>query len=182
MPIRNKQRFSIPHSGPLRGAGPLNVPHIYQEQKNWCWAACAGMVLHYYNSAGVAQCRFANQALGQSSCCQFPNSSICDLPLQDLQITQLFTAYGLKTSYSAKSVGFGTLVSEINSGRPVEVAFSWNGGGGHVALVVETSIINNRQVVRVNDPKNGAGGVYYSDLQNAYGLGKWDATWTSIQP
>ena len=181
MSIRISTKVKIPRTGIIRGAGPLNVPMIKQEQRNWCWAACADMILHYYGNPGITQCQLANWAFGQSSCCQIPSSTLCDNGIGDAKISQLFSVYGLRSSYTANYVAYGILDIEIGSRRPVEVGYTWNGGGGHVAVVIETTVISGRQVVSVNDPGYGPGSVYYPDLLTAYGLGRWDATWTGIQ-
>ncbi|OGX85080.1 hypothetical protein BEN47_15290 [Hymenobacter lapidarius] len=181
MPIRVSTKTVIPIGNGILRVAALNVPMIMQEQSNWCWAACADMLLYYYGNPGVTQCQLANWAFGQTACCQIPSSTICNQPLPDARISQLLTAYGLRSSYSTRAEGFGTLVLEIGAGRPVEVGLAWRSGGGHVVLVVDAIGLSGRQVVRVNDPAVGSGGMNYSDLQTAYGQGVWDATWVGIQ-
>lgn len=180
MAIKNTKKNDIPLNGTFRGAGSLNVPMIKQEQKNWCWAACANMILHYYKRAET-QCRLSNWAFNQSLCCQTPNSQACDRGLSDAGITQLFSSRYLHSSYIANSVSYVKLDAEISANRPVEVGYSWTNGGGHVAVVIATVIINGREAVRVNDPAYGSVGVYFSDLLLAYGMGRWDATWIEIK-
>jgi hypothetical protein len=181
MPIKNTRRAKITPAPLGLGAGPLGVPMIKQEQTQWCWAACADMTLDYYGNAGVAQCDFANWLFGQSGCCTIPTSSLCNRPCQVQDVSRVYTNWNIQSSLIQSNVAFSTLESEIIKSRPVEVAYAWTGGGGHVALVIQTSIINNRPVVRVNDPAYGSGGVYYDDLLTAYGMGQWLVTWTGIQ-
>lgn len=182
MPLRAKQKYNL-SAEPLKVMRTLNVPFIKQEQTNWCWAACAEMVLEYYGNSSSDQCDFANWAFGGATCCTLPSSSLCDKPVKDKKITDLYDHYNLKSSYVSADVPFGALVVEIEGSRPIEVGFTFSGNKtGHVALVVGTDVINGKQVVRVNDPaEQASGGVLYSDLTTAYGLGDWDATWTGIQ-
>ena len=152
-----------------------------KEQSNWCWAACADMILHYYGNASVRQCDLANWAFGVSDCCSVPSSSPCNRTLRDSQISQLFSAYGLQSSYTASPVPFGTLQFDIDLDRPVQVAYSWRGGGGHVVVVTgwDTDAVGG--FLRVNDPAVGPGVFYYSELLDVDGQGVWDATWTNIR-
>jgi len=180
MAIRTQKRLKILATIPPVGAGPLNVPMIKQEQTQWCWAGCADMTLHYYGNSGVRQCDFANWLFGQSACCSVPSSSLCNRGCQVGDVSKVYSNWGIRSTLVNSNVPFGTLSLEVSASRPVEVAYAWNGGGGHVALVVQTDTINGRSVVRVNDPAYGSGGVYYDDLLNAYGMGRWFATWTGI--
>ena len=181
MPLRTSNRIIVPIAQPTVGAGPLNVPMIKQEQTQWCWAGCADMALHYYGNSGVNQCDLANWLFSQSACCQIPSSSLCNKPCQVPDVSRVYSAFGLRSTYNGGSVAFFSLETEVAGGRPVEVGYAWTGGGGHVALVVQTGFINGNQAVRVNDPAYGSGGVLYSDLLTAYGQGSWNWTWTGIQ-
>jgi hypothetical protein len=96
-------------------------------------------------------------------------------------VSRVYSQWGIRSALTGSSVSFSTLDWEVSSSRPVEVAYLWAGGGGHVALVIQTGVVNNQQAVRVNDPAYGSGGVLYSDLLTAYGLGTWFATWTDIR-
>ena len=40
-------------------AQTLAVPETFQEQGNWCWAACSQAILSYYKT-NVTQCTIAN--------------------------------------------------------------------------------------------------------------------------
>jgi len=180
VPLRTPQTRSIPITR-LRAGKTIPVPMIKQEQTQWCWAGCADMGLDYYGNAGIRQCDLANWAFGLSGCCSTPSSSLCNQGLPDAKISQLWTAYGIQNSYTASSVPFATLQSENNANRPVEVAYSWNGGGGHVAIVRGWDQNATGPFLLVNDPAYGSGGVYYSNLLTAYGLGVWDATWTGLR-
>lgn len=179
MPIR-KGRRSIPPAVTF-GAVPPAVPMILQTQTQWCWAACAEMVLRYYGKQGVGQCDLANWLFGQSACCVKSSSSLCNRPCQTQDVARVFSNWGIRSSLVGSSIPFKSLDAEISNSRPVEVGYVWTGGGGHVVLVVQTRIEKNRAVCQVNDPGLGSGGVYYNDLLKAYGQGRWFVSWTGIQ-
>jgi hypothetical protein len=166
---------------PALGGAALNVPEIKQEQTQWCWAACAQMVLRFYGNGAVRQCEFANWLFGQSGCCQAPGTSLCNRPCQVTDVVRVYAAWAKTCSYVPSNVAFATLQAEINAGRPVEVGYRWNGGGGHVAIVCAWDINATGPFLRVNDPWYGSGGVYYSNLLTAYGLGSWQWTWIAIR-
>ena len=153
---------------------------IKQEQTQWCWAGAAEMIFRYH-SKNVRQCELANRAFNVNDCCTAPSSSHCNRPLSDPNINRLFGAYGLSLSYDFGTVSYRKLRSEIDSRRPVQVGYRWTKGGGHVAVIRGWGKDDNGGYVRVNDPAYGSGGVYYSDLLDAYGAGVWDATWTDIR-
>jgi len=181
MPLRQRHGTQIVFSPPRLGAKSLSVPQINQEQTQWCWAACADMVLHYYGNSGVRQCDFANWLFGQTGCCASPSSPVCNQPCAVNDVQRVYTQWGILSAPSSGTVPFSTLEFEINGDRPVEVAYAWTGGGGHVAVVSGWDRNATGPFVRINDPAYGSGGVYYSDLLTAYGLGTWFYTWTGIR-
>lgn len=181
MPLRQAKGKPITFVVPPLGGKTINVPQIKQEQSLWCWAACAEMVLHYYGNAGVRQCDFANWLFGQSGCCSSPSSSVCNRTCVVADVQRVYTQWGIRCSLTNGTVSFSTLQFEINGDRPVEVAYQWEGGGGHVAIVRGWDRINTQPFVRVNDPAYGSLGVYYAELLAAYGFGTWFYTWTGIR-
>lgn len=181
MPLRVTKGKTIIPAPPLLGAKSLNVPQIKQEQTQWCWAACADMVLDYYGNAGARQCDFVNWLFAQSSCCNVPSSSLCNKPCAVGDVCRVYNQWSLNCFNTASSVPFATLQSEINAERPTEVGYAWSGGGGHVAIIRGWDFNATGPLLLVNDPYYGSGGVYYTDLLTAYGLGTWQWTWTGIR-
>ena len=173
MPLRVIQRKPINFGTPPLGARTINVPQIPQQQTQWCWAACADMVLHYYGNTEVQQCDFANWLFGLSGCCSSPSSELCNRPCRVADVSGVYSNWSIRGTPMNRTVSFSTLQSEINAGRPVEVAYQWRGGGGHVAIICGWDTNSTGPFVRVNDPAYGSGGVYYSELLNAYGLLKF---------
>jgi hypothetical protein len=181
MAVRKSTRIKLKPSRPGARAERTGVPMIIQEQSNWCWAACADMVVHYYGFPVVRQCDFANWLFGQSGCCFAPGSSLCNRPCSEADVSLIYFNWGIQSSLVASSVPYSVLDSETVSSRPVEVGLAWNGGGGHLVLVIQTAIVNYQQVVLVNDPDYGTGGILYSDLLTANGMGAWVSSWVGIR-
>ncbi|WP_172652936.1 papain-like cysteine protease family protein [Rhodococcus opacus] len=179
MQLRTK-RVQIGLNAPL-GAPPLSVPLIYQEQTNWCWAACTEMILRYHNETRYRQCDFASWLFGQSGCCSYPSSSICNQGAYPNQITAVFQAWLIQSQYANYAVSYNSLDAELINGRPIEVAYHWSSGGGHVALVIETNYANGSYLVTVNDPWYGRIVTPYNSLLQAYGYGTWSLTWFGIR-
>src|SRR5689334_8185433 len=74
----------------------LPVPFIPQDitKTNWCWAACAAMVLSAYYVNFGKQCDLAALGVGASSidCCTPSTSAACDIALLGDDITNLWHA------------------------------------------------------------------------------------------
>lgn len=177
MPLRASGRPLSPQP-PTLGAKTLNVPWIKQEQTQWCWAACADMVLHYYGNATVRQCDLANWLFGLTACCQAPGTSLCNRPCQIADVCRVYNAWSIRCYSASGTVSFGALQFEIDNDRPVESGIAWNGGGGHV-VIVRGWYDNSR--VYVNDPWYGHGVISYNDLVTAYGLGTWFWTFSNLR-
>jgi hypothetical protein len=159
---------------------PLDIAPVRQEQTNWCWAACAKMTTAYYDETLPRQCDFANWLFGQGTCCQAGGSAACNKPATDPQVTSVYAQWGIGSTYAFAQVAYSTLQDQISVGYPVEIGWSWTGGGGHVALVVGCTSDASGQYVWVNDPGAGQSLILYSELQSGQGHGVWDATWTNL--
>lgn len=182
MPARTKAPRAIPAVTTVMLAGPsINVPMIKQEQTQWCWAACTDMIVHFYGNAGLRQCDCAAWLFANNTCCISPSSSPCNRPCQVNDVSRVLAQFGVRSSSRNGTVPSLTLKNEVAAGRPVEVAYAWDGGGGHVAVVCAWDQNGSDDFVRVNDPAYGSGGVYYKNLLTAYGLGRWFWTWTDIR-
>ena len=179
--LRAQQRTAIPRPPAPGAEGPVKVAWLGQSQSEWCWAACAQMVLWYYGSRQVRQCDFADWLFGQRACCKHPSSSLCNWPCRIEDVSSIYSRWNLQSSLH-KAVSFEILEREIKDRRPVEVGYLWLGGdSGHLALVVDTTSFKNKKHVKVHDPFYGKGMVEFSALERAYGLGTWHATWIGIK-
>jgi len=155
------------------------VPQIFQERTEWCWAACAQMVLQFYGDASVQQCDLATQLFGEP-CCANPDSPLCNEPAQVPDLAGVYANRGRNAVLVPGYVPFETLQDEINANRPVELGFVFNNGTGHQVLVCGWNIDATGPYLLINDPQLGSGAVYYVNLQAAYGWGSWQWTWQSI--
>ncbi len=190
MPLRVQEGNSISFQEPLPNEKVINVPQIKQEQSNWCWAACAEMILHYYGGTTgttIQQCEFADELFGRTECCSEPSSLACNRPCEIRDVSDLYSSQDIHSELVNNPVPFSTLQSEIGDGRPVEVAYFWgdNGGPGHLVIVRGWRIDGNEEFVHVNDPADSpttmSGIVAYSELLAPYGEGEWSYTWIEIQ-
>lgn len=161
----------------------LPVPLFQQKQDRWCWAACAHMVLNFYDDHSVDQCDFANWLFGRSSCCSNPSTSLCNKSCESGDVRRVYWQFELKSDFREGYVLFSTIKSEIDAGRPVEVGIKWNGdnNGGH-AVIIKGYDERFGQRVLVNDPLEDSDvDMHYDDVLDMYGQGTWKWTWTGIR-
>ena len=183
MPIRVLQRTDIPMMAGAPSDVPLAIPRVEQTQTNWCWAACAEMVLHYFGKSALAQCDFATFLVNDPSCCTAPSSPMCDTRCEYDEVGLVYGHWGIQATLVRSAVTFDTLVQELKSQQPVEVGIIWAGGGGHLVLVVQATDSNGQALVVVRDPRPdySFNVLQYGELLTAHGYGVWDATWTGIR-
>lgn len=188
MPLRLSSGRQIRPTG-LRvgaaGSNTLPVPRFAQEQTLWCWAACCSMVFTY-RGAPQTQCNIANFGLGLGNCCGSPLPASCNNTLWTYHPTQrdivdVYHHFGRTASHRFGTISYTGLRSEIDASRPVEVCYSWSGGGAHVAIVRGyREDPNGSQFVFVNDPAYTHGLISFASLNSAYGLGSWVETFMGI--
>src|SRR5689334_2825344 len=84
----------------------LPIPCSQQSGKNWCWAACAELVLNY-SQGGRQQCDFAEWLLYPRLCCGWnPPTSACDQSCNSLRIVSLYANWGIAATGVAAPVKF----------------------------------------------------------------------------
>jgi hypothetical protein len=148
-----------------------------QEEDEWCWAAVAASVDHYFSPGSTkTQCAVAQDILHPQgiTCCQ--NKDDCDVPqrLQDA----LTDVQHLEQPPVLGALSFPQVQAQINAGFPVCVRIQWPGGGGHFVAIdgYGWSPAGNPQV-HVVDPLSLEFTMDYSDLVSAYqSVGTWSAT------
>jgi hypothetical protein len=175
MPLRNSTPRKVPVPGPAAAAiaPPLPVPVIWQEQDEWCWAACIVMALRYYGDGATEQCQLAAELTGKNGCCADPLD--CDTPCEPDDVQPLYDKVGLLATGSLGVPTFGDLESEFAASRPVEVATSAN-RAGHALIVTWAGLQNGLPHILLNDPEPPATVLWsYSELAS-----KTIATWTGI--
>ncbi len=164
----------------------LDVPEVFQQHSQWCWAGTSQATLTYFGHT-TTQCAIANWAFSRTDCCgsgdfnwshdcnywnymfggaargDNPNGSLRGI-LQDggVQSTILYTALA-RTA----------LVTEIDQGRPFIIRFGWTSGGGH--FLVGRGYDQGGDYVDYLDPWPGNG---YTKALYTWTVGAADHTWT----
>jgi hypothetical protein len=182
----------IPAFGPPPDdAKTLPVPCVLQGSAlNWCWAACAEMVLRFYKRPDACRCKAANFLLNLQ-CCTSPSAgdcspppppSNCDMPCCLPDICAIYNHFGVTCTGPVGIISFDDLRDEIRLDRPVQVLYTW-GSTQHVAVVVGFMIRAGKRRVVVNDPWYKCTDWAFSSLLAAYNIGgSWVRTWKGLKP
>jgi hypothetical protein len=141
------------------------------------------MVLHFYGDNSTTQCNLANWLFDQTTCCVAASSNDCNQGCEIRHIRQVYKAWRIQSTRKSTSVSFAKLREEINAGRPVEIVFEWEGGGGHAAIIRGYRQDEDGDYLMVNDPLDDFNQVevQYEFLKDAYGLGNWNRTWIGLK-
>jgi hypothetical protein len=119
-----------------------------QEQSNWCWAASGQMVMEFHGH-NVSQCTQANNRLGRNDCCNDPTPGACNStgwPEFDK-----YDFSFLVTSNTALT--WDQVTGQIYcSRRPIAFSWHWNGGGGHMMVLLGYVTLEGVNYVTINDP------------------------------
>ena len=146
-----------------------------QTQSNWCWAATANSVSHYFwRWSTWSQCRIANAELGHTDCCQSPVPAPCNVPWYlDRALTRTRNFVSIQGP-----AGFDPVRAEINAGRPVGARIGWSGGGGHFMVIYGYSMIGGHEYFDIDDPIYGKSHLPVSEFSSSYqGTGSWTHTY-----
>lgn len=114
-------------------APTLAVPEIFQEQTNWCWAACPHCVIEYYGTE-VIQCEIVNYTFGYTSCCTNPSgcnspNCICGNGCCDYAVE----GWGITTDCVNDSLSISEIEAELELYQPF-IIFRARTGTGHVIV------------------------------------------------
>lgn len=148
---------------PKRTGGPVGVagvtPHAGYEPyqyityvsqspgRNWCWASCAVMVADFLGLPTTDVKDVVRKQLG----------SLEDVPQSSAQIASLYQSGNVGGSPIGCSVKSGPasqdqLDTALAYPIPVQFGVTWNGGGGHVMLIVGREVGGGRTLYHINDP------------------------------
>ncbi len=160
---------------------PLDVSLFRQRKDQWCWVACAQMVLRFFGSF-LTQCEIAHRQLEKPCCSDSIPPAFCDEGCTVKEIDQAFEHVGLAGLRIDKAAELNTLDDELNrKKRPVVAGISWGANrGGHLVVLTALRTFKGINYVRVNDPFYGPGEIRYTDLVESYGRnnnGQWIHTW-----
>lgn len=142
-----------------------------QTQSNWCWAATATSVSHFYWLLSTwTQCRVATGELPPNNCCASPVPSACNVPWyldRALRRTNNFVSITAPVSFQA-------VRDEIDAGRPVGARIGWSGGGGHFMVIYGYSTVGGTDYFDIDDPIYGKSHLTVATFSNSYqGSGTW---------
>ncbi|QTZ91360.1 papain-like cysteine protease family protein [Streptomyces auratus] len=114
----------------LRTANSLGISMQAQENTNWCWAGSGNTIAAWYGK-NYSQNQFCNAAFQRQQGTSCPNDQAT---LGNVQ--NAFAWMGINSgSYVSGSLGYGTVRSEIDAGRPMETRIQWSSGGGHMHVL-----------------------------------------------
>ena len=122
-----------------------------QQMSNWCWAASGQMVMEYLGT-NVNQCTQVNDRYSMANCCTLPFPGACNLTGWPE-----FDRYGFRfTRTSSTALTWDQLKKEISRNsycgkRPFCFTWHWNGGGGHMMVVIGYDSTDGVRHVEVND-------------------------------
>ena len=159
----------------------LQVPLIPQKGANWCWAASGQMVSETFGVNGISQCAQANEATGRTDCCTLPLIPLgCDTAgwpdWTYLGFTAAVTPFGeaLTVAQVKDQV--------ITKGKPFTWTVAWDGGGGHMMVVVDYLRFADQDWVSVNDPGGVQSLITHAAFVDGPGYSHWrddyDITYT----
>jgi hypothetical protein len=143
----------------------------HQQQTNWCWAATATSVAHYYDAGSTwAQCQVANSQTRRTDCCAGGASTACNTA-QVLDGPLTIVGHFDHMTFAAET--YGSVRGQIDVGRPLCLRVAWSGGGAHFLAAIGYNE-EAGQIVHVDDPIYGPSDVVYSTLTTSYqGTGTW---------
>jgi ABC-type bacteriocin/lantibiotic exporter with double-glycine peptidase domain len=129
-----------------------NLRFQQQEHNEWCWAAVAAMVAHFYDTTStVTQCGVA--AITTHNCCAQPLPVGCNVPVD------LDSALTFVDRFHAPVLGPltpGQLIRKTDAEKPVCARIGWAGGGGHFVVIKG---YDNRDpqtlFLSISDPQRG---------------------------
>lgn len=108
----------------------LGITMQAQQKTNWCWAAGGNTIATYFGR-NYSQNQFCNAAFNRTQGSECPNSQAT---LGNVQ-TALNWAGINSGSYATGWLGYPTVQTEIDAGRPVESRIQWSSGGGHMHVI-----------------------------------------------
>lgn len=152
----------------------LNFSMQQQSETNWCWAASSTSVSEYYKPASTwTQCKVADTALGQTSCCQNGSSASCNIPWY---LGKALGIVGHDGGYDPKPEPLTTVRTEVDADRPLGFRVAWNQGGAHFGILVGYDTV--AQTVEVRDPWWGNSTLPYNVFRSNYqGMGSWQQSY-----
>ena len=147
-----------------------------QTEDNWCWAATATSVSHFYRStSGWTQCLVANAELELTDCCGAPAPAPCDVPWY---LDKALTRTDNFVRFEYGTVDYETIRAELQAGRVVGARIGWSGGGGHFVVIYGISTVAGTEYFDIDDPIYEKSHITVEAFTNSYqGNGSWTHTY-----
>ena len=168
----------------------INFKMEQQEHNNWCWAAVAVSMDHFFDQkSSWCQCRLATRMVRfrklktkQCGTCKKPKAvpEACNKPwFLDWALKQVHRLTG---KIKNGALTFEQIQRTINAGRPVCLRLQWGKGpDAHFVIIsgFETAASGN-QWVDVEDPASGSSTWLYDEFRTNYQYSK--GHWTDTFP
>ena len=146
-----------------------------QTQSNWCWAATAKSVSHFYSGLSRwTQCKIAGKELTQT-CCTSPVPSGCNVPWYlNKALDRTFNYVSMQSG----TISWSEIKSQLDQGLVVGTRIGWNGGGGHFMVIYGVSRVFHNEYLYIDDPIYGKSVLSYNEFATNYqGAGSWTHTY-----
>ena len=152
-------------------AGTFHLPQKYQEQDQWCWAACSQSILEFYGPV-VTQTNIAAYGTGGVNTWNYLWGTGTEGGIYRRGIREILQNFGgLRATGTVGAVSLTVVSNQMAARRPIVVTWSWSSGGGHV--VVSRGFTDGSMYLM--DPWNGPTVGTYAWVSNGSGH-SWD--WT----
>jgi hypothetical protein len=110
----------------------LNVPQKYQEQDQWCWAACSQAMLIYYGTTKT-QAEIAQYGTDGANTWNWLYGSSNNPTRNGINLILNHFAELATTPYDSY-LSQNRVQTEINSRQPFVIRWGWDSGGGHFVV------------------------------------------------
>jgi hypothetical protein len=128
----------------MQGRGQhLNVPVVFQERSQWCWAAVSKSLLGYYGQE-LEQCEIAEYTRSVATWHSFGPVHCCTAGCDHWNYLQgtagsiediLLHFGGIQTNWTLGTLMPDEIGTEMAGGRPFIIRWGWTGGGGHFLVI-----------------------------------------------
>ena len=130
---------------PQSGSGTvLDVPEVFQEHDQWCWAGVSQPILQYYGTV-LTQTNIAAYGTSGYNTWNYLYGSDTVAPYYRKGINLILNHFGaISTASNNTYLSQSTVQTEIDAGRPFVIRWGWYSGGGHflVGRGIETNTIH----------------------------------------
>jgi hypothetical protein len=154
-----------------------------QQMSQWCWAATAKSVSHFYwRWSTWRQCLIVNGELNLTTCCQRGLHRLrdCNRPWW---LERALTRTNNLRNWIMGPASFQQVREEIDLGRPVGARIGWPSppnppGAGHFAVIYGYSRIGGTEYFDIDDSIYGKSVLSVTVFSNSYqGTGTWTHTY-----